>query len=154
MDRVLVTACVVLACVSACMWSGCAGGAKGPDAVLAVYEKSGGFAGMDSRLVVRDNGALVLEDRRTGVTTQVAADPARLKRLREVLRKPELAAVKSLYTKPDGADLMSYGIDATTPKGTRSISTFDAADHPAVVGELIEALDALWADARTAPKSR
>jgi hypothetical protein len=146
MDRILITACLFLACV----WAGCAGGGTPADPTLATYERSGGFAGLDTRLVVHDDGTLILEDRKAKRTTESVADPATLDRLRAVLRNPDLAAAAGAYPEPDGADLQTYRMRVSTPAGQKTITTYDAANHPPVVTSLIEAFDALWGEARTA----
>lgn len=146
MDRILLAAGLVLLC----LWAGCAGSDAPPNGVLATYEKSGGFAGMDTRVVVRDDGTVTYEDRRAKTTKQANASPAAMDHLRAALRDPGLAAAKRSYTQPEGADLQQFQIHAQTPSGPKDITTFDAAEHPEAVTKLIEALDAIWGEARTA----
>ena len=114
---------------------------SGP-AILATYERSGGFAGFDQRLVVKDSGALALNDRRENRLYETDLDPGTLDRLRALLSSPEFLAAKRSYA-ADGYDLITYVIDARTPQRTHTVTTMDTASHPPIVQQAIEELDRL-----------
>jgi hypothetical protein len=115
---------------------------------IAVYIKQGGFAGFDTRLEIREDGSMTYTDNKTKQTRNLAADPALLRQLREVLAKPELVAAAG-NTSAQGADLMTYGMIVQTTQGQRGITTTDAAHPPQIVSDLQSVLDQLWAYART-----
>lgn len=150
MERIVIAAglVVLLALV------GCAASGNRPGGIIATYEKVGGFAGFNTRLVVRNDGAMTLEDRKAGRTTQATADPASVERLRALAASPDLRSIQSAYSPPPGgADLLTYDITISTDRGSRSVRTTDAAEHPQIVTDLIGVLDDLWGQARaTAPR--
>lgn len=150
MERIVIAAGLALLLAL----TGCASSGNRPGGPLATYEKTGGFAGFNTRLVVQHDGTMTLEDRKTGRTTQATADPASMERLRALAASPDLRSIQSAYPPPPGgADLLTYDISVSSDRGSRSVRTTDAAEHPQIVTDLIGVLDDLWGQARaTAPR--
>jgi hypothetical protein len=129
--------------------AGCAGGggAQQPE-ILATYEKSGGIAGFNERLVVRNDGRLVLDDKRTGKMHEAAVDTGSLQSLRDLFASEDFQSAERSYRAERGADLITYTIEARTPGRTHTVTTMDSAGHPPVVMRAIEHLDHLSGLAR------
>ena len=134
---------------AAVMLAGCAGGGGGklPE-ILATYDKSGGIAGFNERLVVRNDGRLVLDDKRTGKMHEASVDTGSLQSLRDLFASEEFLATERSYRVESGADLITYTIEARTPGRTHTVTTMDSAGHPPVVTRAIEQLDHLTGLAR------
>jgi hypothetical protein len=119
--------------------------------ILATYDKSGGFVGFDQRFVVRSDGQLILDDRRTKQRTEAMVPEHELERLRGLVESAEFRETQRQYT-AEGSDLITYTIEAATPTRTHTVSTMDAAaaKPPQIVSDVIEELERLIALAREA----
>jgi hypothetical protein len=111
--------------------------------ILATYDKSGGFVGFNQRLVVHESGALALDDKREHRLYETEVDPGTLERLRELLSSAEFQSAQRQYPQPDGADLITYTIEARAKGRTHTVTTMDTAAHPAAVQHAIAELDRL-----------
>jgi len=82
---------------------------KAPPALLIDYHRTGGFAGVDDRLLLFDNGAGLVSTR--SVTRDFQVNSSEMQRLNLIFREAGFASLKDTYTSPSGgADFMSYRI--------------------------------------------
>lgn len=113
-----------------------------PDDVLAIYVKSGGFIGMNTKLTIYQGGKLEVTDR-DGNTQTAQVDHAQLTPLRNMLAQPEFTQLEPLY-QASGADLFVYTLTARDQNGhPRTVTTMDAAKTPPFLGQLIAILEQL-----------
>jgi hypothetical protein len=111
--------------------------------LLISYHKSGGIAGVNETLTVYADGAIELRDKRGAISTQ--ADPSDIEALHKLLVSPEFATLQSPM-QPPGADQFIY--ELTVSGRAKSIVTVDGADNPAVLREVIDALEQLKTQAK------
>ncbi len=112
------------------------------DDVLAVYNRSGCFAGVNDTLTVHQQGALELVDR-LGALKRAQVAPDELQALKQLLSSPAYAALVPLY-QAVGADLCVYRITARDAGGQpRMVTTMDAAQYPDVLVQTIGELEKL-----------
>jgi hypothetical protein len=111
--------------------------------LLVKYHKSGGIAGVDETISVYADGTLELRDKRGATTTQ--ADPRDIQALQKLLGSPEFAALQ-VPMRPPGADQFIY--ELTVAGRANPIVTVDGADNPAVLRDLISALEQLKTQAK------
>ncbi len=122
---------------------GCQSGPRPGPSLLATYQKDGGIAGNNQRLVVHETGALALDDRRAGRVYRTSVDPGSLDRLRALLASPEFVAAQRQYRVEGGADPITYTVEGRAPGRVHTVTTMDSAAHPRVVQQAIEELDRL-----------
>jgi hypothetical protein len=109
-------------------------------AVLLVFQRSGGIAGIDETLTVYTDGRLDFSDRKGAKSAQVA--PEDLAALQQLLASPEFAALDTRY-QAAVADAFLYNI--TLPGNPRpfSVQTMDGAQHPPVLDQVLVELNKL-----------
>jgi hypothetical protein len=123
--------------------AGCQSSPRPGSDILATYDKTGGIAAFNQRLVVRESGGLALDDKRAGRVLETDLDPGSLDHLRELLASSDFLQARRQYTVEGGADLITYTIEARTPRRAHTVTTIDSADHPPAVQAAIEELDRL-----------
>jgi hypothetical protein len=112
--------------------------------MVATYDKSGGIAGLNQRLIVRSDGSMLLHDRRAGVRLEALVDPGTIEPLVELVHSAEFAGARRLYPgDPGGADLMTYTIEAQLPARRHTVTTMDSAQPPEIVQRVIDELERL-----------
>ena len=117
------------------------------DDVLAIYNRSGCFAGIDDTLTVHQQGALELVDRQ-GALKQARVAPEALQAVRQLLSSPAYAALSPLY-QSSGADLCVYHISARDAGGRpRMVTTMDGAQYPDVLAQTIGEFEKLRGQVR------
>lgn len=106
------------------------------DDVLAIYHKSGGIAGIDETLIVGQGGVLELHSRGGNPKSLKVNEPI-VQPLRRMLEQKDFGELAPLYGAM-GADLFTYTITARDANGNvKTVTTMDAAKHPAYLGQLI-----------------
>ncbi len=137
----LVTGCLVL-CI---LFSGCLGErvsphpAEEPPVLLVDYQRTGGFAGFDDRIVVFDNG-VALVSTKTAIT-EITLSQEDLGRIRELFAAANFNELEARYTSARvSADLLQYSI---TYEG-KTVQTEDTVIPPQVL-PVIEEMDRLIA---------
>jgi hypothetical protein len=111
--------------------------------LLISYHKSGGIAGVDETLTVYADGTIELRRKSGTITAQ--ANPADVESLQALLLSPEFATLQ-LPVQPAAPDQFAY--ELTVPGRTKPIVAVDSADNPAVLSELIAALEKLKTQAK------
>lgn len=117
-------------------------GAEG--SLLVTYRKTGGIAGVDEVLIVREGGAVQFTAR--GLSRDVVVAAADLVPLRRALASSAFADLHDRYSAM-GADLFTYTITSALDGVQKTVVTMDGAQHPAVLGEVIALLEGLRARA-------
>lgn len=113
-----------------------------PD-VLAIYRKSGGFAGLDETLTVYQGGLIELSSRTTTENKSIKLDEPMLQPLRRMLESQEFADLEPLY-RAVGADLITYSISSRDRNGNmKTVVTMDGATYPDFLGQLIQMFEQL-----------
>lgn len=80
-----------------------------PPAVFVDYQRTGGIAGLDDRLVIFDNGVAVLS--RKTVSTEIALNKSELERITGIFNKAQFLMLQGNYTaRPGTADYFRYTI--------------------------------------------
>lgn len=111
-----------------------------PD-VLAIYHKSGGFAGIDETLTVYQGGLVELTGRRLEKPKSVKLDEPMLQPVRRMLESQEFADLEPLY-RAEGADQFTYSISARDRNGNmKTVAAIDGAPYPDFLGQLIVMFD-------------
>jgi hypothetical protein len=110
------------------------------------YSVSGGFTGWERMLTIEPNGKAridVVHGPSPGVTER-QVDATVLKRLHELVSRPDFAALKPEYLPaPGGADLQDYVITAELDGKTFQTMTRDGAERPQVLGDVITILNGI-----------
>ena len=121
-------AVLCLCMIAAVIHSGCLGGKTPPGAlsptpaIFVDYQRTGGIAGMNDRVVIFDNGVTVMSSRR--VNTEVTLNQSDLDRIERIFSENKFSALEGNYTSPrGGADFLHYRI---TFKG-KTVQTEDTA---------------------------
>lgn len=106
--------CAALVIIAAVL-SGCTGTktlpVRNPEepALLVDYQRSGGIAGLDDRLVIFDNGITLVSGRTT--SRELLLSRADIDRISAVFDAAQFSALEGNYTSGrGGADLMQYSI--------------------------------------------
>jgi hypothetical protein len=92
-------------------------------AILAAYDRTGGFGNFDDHLVLHEDGRAMVT--RRGGEGEVALDAKRLAKVRSALGAVDFTALRDEY-RAEGADLFTYKI---TARG-RTITFMDSAVPP------------------------
>jgi len=131
--------CAILV-VTAVVLSGCLGTKTLPvpdpaePTLFVDYQRSGGIAGLNDRLVIFDNGVALVSSRTT--SREIQLNRSDLEQISTVFKAAQFTALEGNYTSPrGGADLMQYSISYQG----RTVNTEDTAIPPAlepVIGEL------------------
>lgn len=83
--------------------------AQSPPAILVDYQRTGGIAGVDDRLVVFDNGVAVISGR--SGSTQILLNKSDLALIAVLFNQSQFSQLQGQYSAPGGsADLMTYTI--------------------------------------------
>jgi hypothetical protein len=138
MGRVVAVAAVLAVAVLAA--TACRSGNGGAEMIVA-YQRVGGFAGFDDRLVVNSDGMLVLTGRAVG-SREKRVNSAELAELRRLLGSADFARAPATYDAPRGADQITHTISSKHPEKT--VVVIDGASPPRVIEELIAELQRLW----------
>lgn len=112
--------------------------------VLAIYHKSGGFAGIDETLVIGQGGLLTLTRRGEQPKTLKLDEPMMLP-VRSVFEQNDMGTFDARYTVP-GADLFTYTITARGKDGqVKTVTVTDGANPPPAIKVIISMLEQLRA---------
>lgn len=107
----------------------------GPEQKLVTMTVSGGFAGVQQRIVLRGDGTVQTTDRGRTVVRRTSA--AQFRKLRTLLGDPALADVPAFTINRGAADLFQYALQYSG----RTVVTDRSSDEPAL-DRLIDALSA------------
>jgi hypothetical protein len=126
--------------VTAVVLSGCVGTKTLPvpdpaePTLFVDYQRTGGIAGMNDRLVIFDNGVALVSGRTT--SREIHLNQSDLEQISTVFEAAKFTALEGNYTSPrGGADFMQYSISYQG----KTVNTEDTAIPPAlepVIGEL------------------
>ena len=111
--------------------------APSSDDVLAVWTRSGGFAGLHEVLTVFADGRLSLEQK--GTTGSGQAAPTDFERLQQTLKGPDWQQLEKRYG-VQHPDAFQYTIQAKD----KTVETFDGSDNPQVLTDLLQQFQALY----------
>jgi hypothetical protein len=111
------------------------------DDVLAIYQKSGCFQGVDEKLIIREDGALIFTTGR-GAPQRAQLQADQLNALEELLASSEFAELQPLY-QAAGADLCVYTITARRNGEPFSITTMDGAATPEFLAQILQEVERL-----------
>jgi hypothetical protein len=122
-----------LCIITAALESGCVGvrtpsiTQSDPPGVFLDYQRTGGIAGVNDRLVIFDNGVSVISSRM--INSEVTLNKTELDQISNLLRENKFSSLEGNYTsRRGGADLMQYTL---TYRG-KTIRTEDTAVPPAL----------------------
>jgi hypothetical protein len=108
-------AAFIVVLLAAVAISGCLGdrmpsiSSPAPPAVFVDYQRTGGIAGLDDRLVIFDNGVAVLS--RKTVSTEIALNKSELERITGIFNEAQFSMLQGNYTARYGAsDYFRYTI--------------------------------------------
>jgi hypothetical protein len=139
-----------LCIIAAVLLSGCLGfkttpvSSPAPPAVFVDYQRTGGIAGLNDRVVIFDNGFGVISGRR--VTTEISFNRSEMVRIGNLFSENKFVTLDANYTsRRGGADFMQYTI---TFQG-KTVHTEDTA-IPAALQPIIEEMNRILKDG-TAP---
>jgi hypothetical protein len=105
--------------------------------VLAIYHKTGGFAGIDETLTVYQGGLIELTGRTSGDGKSLKLDEPMIQPLRRMLESQEFAELAPAY-RASGADQFTYTISARDRSGNmKTVVAVDGAEYPDFLGQLI-----------------
>jgi hypothetical protein len=80
-----------------------------PPAIFADYHRTGGFAGLDDRIVIFDNGIAVISQKTA--STEITLNQSDLERITGILNEAQFSLLKGNYTaRPGAADYFRYTI--------------------------------------------
>lgn len=80
-----------------------------PPSIFVDYQRSGGFAGVNDRVVIFDNGVTIISNRKA--STEITLNSSELERINMVFSGSKFTAFEGNYTsRRGGADLMQYTI--------------------------------------------
>ncbi len=109
----MVSACIII--VSAVFLSGCIGQKTQtetqpePPAVLVTYERTGGIAGLNDRLVIFDNGAGVLTGRSGSI--EISLNKLDIARINALFSEAQFSMLQPNYPSSHAhADLLTYSV--------------------------------------------
>ena len=110
--RAILCACIIVAAV---LLSGCIGQKTQtevqpePPAVLVTYERNGGIAGLDDRLVIFDNGAGVLMSR--SGSTEISLTRLDMARINALFSEAQFSMLQTSYSASHtNAGLVTYSV--------------------------------------------
>jgi len=135
---------ILLLCLAASLLAaGCV--SEGDDDVAVVeYNRTGGIAGFDDRLVIYENGTATVS--RDGTVTTFSPDPQALARVRAIVASEAFQSLEESYLpQQQGYDLISYEVTA----GGKGVRAEDGA-VPAALEPLITELNEIIRES-TAP---
>ena len=124
-----------------------------PPSVFVDYQRTGGIAGFNDRLVIFDNGVTLISSR--AVNTEGHLNQTDLERIGNRFSESKFSSMDGNYTsRRGGADLMQYTISF----GGKTVHTEDTAIPPAlqpIIEEMNRILDLEMANGQTvSPFSR
>ncbi|NMB78094.1 MAG: hypothetical protein GYA23_03250 [Methanomicrobiales archaeon] len=129
----------VLCIIAALLLSGCLGvktppvTRADPPSVFIDYQRTGGFAGVNDRIVIFDNGAAVLSGRT--IKSEMTLNKSELENLGALFEANRFASLEGNYTsRRGGADFLHYSI---TFKG-KTVQTEDTAVPPSLEPIILE----------------
>lgn len=117
--------------------------------VVATRTVSGGIAGFDNTLIVREDGTLRFSERRFGRDETRRVAPERVRELRDVLYGPEWQGIAGFYGSP-----VPDGMQTVIEGGGRRTVLEDGPgflEKPPIIREVLGLLDGLWADGGVEP---
>jgi hypothetical protein len=110
--------------------------------VVAVWNRSGGFAGRTDKMTVYADGRLVVEPD-TGNARTVQGDAAAVQALHELVVGSDWQALSNRYGR-QVPDAFAYTITA----GGKRVETYDGAQLPDVLSQVMEQLNRLYGATR------
>jgi len=127
--------------VTAVLLSGCSGvktsaqSGSAPPGVFVDYQRNGGVAGFNDRLVIFDNGVTLISGRM--VNTEGRLNQTDLERIGSIFAESKFSSLEGNYTsRHDGVDIIQYTISF----GGKTVHTEDTAIPPALQ-PIIEEMD-------------
>jgi hypothetical protein len=119
--------------LSAVLSSGClftktpAATPSAPPAIFVDYHRTGGFAGLDDRLVIFDNGDGIISSKSR--TLEISVNQTELIRLSALFDEAQFSMLKGNYTsRRTGSDFIQYSISYHS----KTVKTEDSAVPPAL----------------------
>jgi hypothetical protein len=98
-----------------------------PPAIFVDYQRSGGIAGLDDRLVIFDNGVAVIS--RKTVSKEIALNKSDLERITGIFNEAQFSMLQGNYTTRHGtADYFRY----TISYHSKTVNAEDSAIHPSL----------------------
>jgi hypothetical protein len=98
-----------------------------PPAVFVDYQRTGGIAGLNDRLVIFDNGVAVIS--RKTVNTEIALNKSDLERITGIFDEAQFSMLQGNYTARHGtADYFRY----TISYHSKTVNAEDSAIHPSL----------------------
>jgi hypothetical protein len=97
-------------------------------ALLVDYQRTGGFAGVNDRLIIFDNGVAVISSR--AGSKEILLNQTELDRISSIFKEGQFSMLDENYTShADGADFMQYSISYYG----KTVRTEDTAIPPSLV---------------------
>jgi hypothetical protein len=119
--------------IAAIMLSGCLGvktppvSRAVPPSIFVDYQRSGGIAGVDDRLVIFDNGIAVISGKTTN--TELVLNQTDLERISELFSQNQFSMLQGNYTsRRGGADFLRYRVSYHG----KTVNTEDSATPPSL----------------------
>lgn len=107
--------CVLVTIIIVVLTSGCLGTktpvevTTPPPTLVLDYQRTGGIAGVDDRLVIFDNGAALISTK--SVNREFQINQSEIERIHRIFSQAEFASLEENYTSPyNGADFLQYSI--------------------------------------------
>jgi hypothetical protein len=111
--------------------------------VVLVWTRSGGFAGLTDKLTIYGDGRLVTEGDSGSNTVQ--GDPAAVQALQQIITGGDWQSLEPSYGK-QFPDAFAYTIEA----GGKTVQTYDGVEMPAVLTQILQQINELFATANQA----
>jgi hypothetical protein len=119
--------------IAAVVLSGCLGvktpsiSRSAPPSILVDYQRTGGFAGLNDRVVIFDNGVAVISSRT--INTEISLNQSELERIGNLFSESKFPSLEGNYTSRRGAaDLLQYRISYHG----KTVNTEDTAIPPSL----------------------
>lgn len=136
----------ILLLAAALLFAGCLGSKNPPVPTPATptlfvdYQRTGGFAGVNDRLVIFDNGVALVSSRTT--SREFTLNRSELESISAVFEEAQFPSLEGNYTsRRGGADLLQYSITY----GGKTVNTEDTA-IPAALEQVIGEMDRIMAN--------
>lgn len=114
-----------------------------PPEIVIDYERTGGIAGLDDRVVIFDNGLTLISGR--DVSTEIALDSPEIERIQAVFTRAGFGSLEGNYSsRRSGADVLQYRISY---RGKTVIA--EETVIPSSLGPVIDEMDRIISLGRT-----
>jgi hypothetical protein len=115
---------------------------------MITYSVSGGIAGWQRTLTIEPDGTAVIQVVRgpSPGTSQHQVDATVLRRLQDLVRDPDFAALQKEYLpSPGGADMQDYMVSVEVDGRTITTMTRDGANAPPILRDVLGILNQILA---------